>query len=165
MCPSLASLLRRLLSKNKTKVLKISIIEGKYLGFRYLPLFFVFILHVLQADQDAKNGWNVSTNLSAYIVSCQAIFWKALTCHFLSIFQRLHVHTFGTLLSGWFQADLFQPDESLKQSLSLVRWQTDRMWQFYQWNYICIIVHCLYFLWFFSKRGATSIFKPIRMQR
>lgn len=27
-------------SKNKTKVLKISIIEGKYLGFRYLPLIF-----------------------------------------------------------------------------------------------------------------------------
>ena len=34
----------RPLSKNKTKVLKISIIEGKYLGFRYLSLiFFVFI--------------------------------------------------------------------------------------------------------------------------
>ena len=30
----------RPLSKNKTKVLKISIIEGKYLGFRYLSLFF-----------------------------------------------------------------------------------------------------------------------------
>lgn len=31
---------RRPPSKNKTKVLKISIIEGKYLGFRYLPLIF-----------------------------------------------------------------------------------------------------------------------------
>ena len=31
---------RRPLSKNKTKVLKISIIEGKYLGFRYLSLSF-----------------------------------------------------------------------------------------------------------------------------
>ena len=37
-------------SKNNRKVLKISYIKGKYLGNRYLPLVFVYVLHVPNAE-------------------------------------------------------------------------------------------------------------------
>lgn len=53
-------------SKNKTKVLKISIIEGKYLGFRYLPLIFC-VYSARSPSRPRSQKWVKCFPISLYV--------------------------------------------------------------------------------------------------
>lgn len=65
-CLSHVWLRRRPPSKNKTKVLKISIIEGKYLGFRYLPLIFC-VYSARSPSRPRSQKWVKCFPISLYV--------------------------------------------------------------------------------------------------